>query len=139
MLNQITFEHVKRHLVSEKNTKKEQTTQKICCQFLYPYWYCTQITWIRRETQLGSEKQLLKIWNCCLGLSTFNYICVNLVPPNKSYSTYGISLFLLTKHPLLLSLFFKFFSLPLSGPRHGGGTMKNISKISKTLNIYLLE
>ena len=62
------------------------------------------------------------------------HLC-KLGPPLQKLLPNVILLFLLIKHTLLLSFFSHFSPYPSQAQHVGGGTMKNISKISKTLNI----
>lgn len=129
MSNQINFEHVKKNLynIRQNTQKRTKNREDVLAVFL------VILVLVLYRNNMNQEKYTDWYWetivkharNCYAGLFQFNYTCINLVPTNNKYSP-------LFDFPFLLSTFFiTLLPAPLNGE-----TMKNISKISKTLSTY---
>ena len=129
MLNQITFEQVKRNLISEK-TQKRTNNPDVLAIFLSILVLYTNNMNQERNTDWYWETFIKHIEPLRWAVYFQLHLC-KLGPPNLLPNV--ISLFLLIKHSLLLSFFFfTFSSLPLSGPRRGGeGLWKIFLKLLK--------
>ena len=118
MLNQITFEQVKRNLISEK-TQKRTNNPDVLAIFLSILVLYTNNMNQERNTDWYWETFIKHIEPLRWAVY-FQFICVNLVPLIKVTPQCNFTLFVNKTSPSPFIFFFTFFSLPLSGPRRGG-------------------
>ena len=124
MLNQITFEQVKRNLISEK-TQKRTNNPDVLAIFLSILVLYTNNMNQERNTDWYWET-FIKHTEPLRWAVYFQFICVNLVPLIKVTPQCNFTLFVNKTSPSPFIFFFTFFSLPLSGPRRGGEALWKI-------------
>ena len=134
MLNQITFEQVKRNLISEKIQKRTNNPDVLAIFLSILVLYTNNMNQ-ERNTDWYWETFIKHIEPLRWAVY-FQFICVNLVPLIKVTPQCNFTLFVNKTSPSPFIFFFHIFlPTPLRAKTWGRGTMKNISKIIKTLNI----